>query len=90
MFETPERDDLIEQAGGLAATFAVLLIGVAIGATWIAMQVQATGCVTDFGVTGACSVLPEAETWAMRAVGAAIFLFVGAFAAEHHVMEVGE
>lgn len=89
MFEF-DRGRLIEQAGGLAANLAVLLIGVAIGATWIALQVQATGCVSDFGVTGACSVLPAAETWTMRAVGVAVLLFVAAFAAEYHSMEVDE
>lgn len=84
MFETPERDKVIGQVGGLASTIAVLLIGIAIGATWIAMEVQATGCVTQHDVFGACTVLPTAETWTMRAVGVAVLLFVGAFGAEYH------
>ena len=90
MFEAPDRDDLIEQAGGLAANVAVLLIGVAIGATWIALEVQATGCVSEVGVTGACSMLPAAEAWTMRAVGVAVLLFVGAFGAEYHGRGVEE
>lgn len=63
---------------------AVLCIGVAIGATWIAMRVQATGCMTTVGPMGACTVLPTAETWTVRILGVSLGLFAVAFAAEYY------
>lgn len=61
---------------------AVLVMGVAIGATWVGLEVQATGCVSDYSVSGACMVLPRLETWVHRAVGAEIGLFAIAIGAQ--------
>lgn len=66
---------------------AVLLFGFVIGATWVGWEVQATGCVTDFGIFGRCTALPGIESWINRAVGAVVLLFIVSFGAEWHAQQ---
>lgn len=82
----PSREDAIGLAGGIGLSVALLTLGAAIGATWVGVQVQATGC-TGLDLAGACTILPGVEAWAGRLVSVAFLGFVVAFAVEYHTQD---
>lgn len=71
----------------LALLGGTLLLGVAIGVTFVGIQIQPDlGCGGMFQ-TGACATLAGAESWAMQLVAAAMVGYLVAFAIEYHTQE---
>ncbi len=83
----PDRERQLELAETIGTNAAVLAFGFAIGVLWVGTSVQATGCVTQAGLTGACEILPVVEQAAKYALLVVAVGFVVAFAAVYSAEE---
>jgi len=86
----PPREEWLPLAGSVASSAAVLAMGFAIATMWAGTSIQATGCVTSVGVTGACKMLPTFERATQYALFVVFVGFVAAFGAEYHQQGVSE
>lgn len=64
-------------------------MGFAVGVLWVGTSVQATGCVTEAGPVGACTVLPTVEQAATYALFIVVVGFTAAFWV-HHTTDSGD